>query len=266
MKLNLSQFLFTLNPSYLMDYIKHFNQQASNYLLFRPHYPSTLFNYLFTLVDNYNCAWDCGTGNGQAAVALAKRFDQVVATDISQAQLAVAPKHKNIQYLCCPAENTSIRAHSIDLVTIAQALHWFNFDLFYNEVRRVCKPTSIIAAWCYSLGKFDTEIDKIINKLYFDILGDEYWPSERHYVDDEYLSIPFPFVKITTPDFVIEKKLDFAQLIGYLNTWSAVKEYQTRKQTNPINLIFKELESVWSEPQRSYLMRWPLHLLVGKLI
>lgn len=248
-----------------MDYIKHFNQQSDNYLLFRPNYPNALFEYLFSLVETPNCVWDCGTGNGQAAVALAKGFEQVIATDINQAQLDVAPKLNTIRYICCEAEKTPIKGNSVDLITIAQALHWFNFNLFYKEVRRVSKTSGLIAAWCYSLGKFDTAVDSIITALYMDILGDEYWPAERRYIDEEYLTIPFPFNKIATPVFVIEKQMDFSQLLGYLQTWSAVKEYQKRKQVNPINLVFKELESAWGEPQINYTMRWPLHLLVGHI-
>jgi SAM-dependent methyltransferase len=247
-----------------MDYIKHFNEQSKDYLLFRPNYPSALYDYLFTLVKTAHCAWDCGTGNGQVAVALAKRFAQVIATDINQTQIDVAPKPKNIRYICCPAENTPIAANSVELITIAQALHWFDFDFFYQEVRRVSKSSGVIAAWCYDLGKFTrTAIDNMIAKLFKDILGDEYWPSERRYVDEKYLTIPFPFAKIAAPPFIAEKNMNFSQLIGYLNTWSAVKEYQLRNRINPIDLIINELESAWGTPQQIYTMHWSLHLLVG---
>ena len=246
-----------------MDYIKHFNQQTKSYLQFRPDYPESLYEYLSSLVQDKSCAWDCGTGNGQAAVALAKHFELVIATDISQAQLKVAPKNKAIRYLCCAAENTPIATQSIDLITIAQALHWFNFDLFYQEVQRVSKPGGCIAAWCYSLGKINPDLDCLIDRLYSNILGDDYWPKERRYIDEAYRTIPFPFEKIRTADFIIEKSLDFNQFIGYLNTWSAVKEYQQRNHSNPINLILKELEAVWGKPKIQHRIQWPLHLLAG---
>ena len=248
-----------------MDYIKHFNQQSASYLLFRPDYPEALFAYLLNFVNTPHRVWDCGTGNGQAAVALANYFEQVIATDISQAQLDVAPKHTKIRYLCCAAEKTSIKDNSVDLIVIAQALHWFNFDSFYQEVHRVGKKTGLIAAWCYSLGKFDSVVDNIINTLYSDILGDDYWPAERRYIDEQYQTIPFPFTKIKTPDFSIEKKMGFAQLLGYLQTWSAVKEYQKRNHINPLNLVFKELELAWGDLQHQYTIQWPLHLLVGRI-
>ncbi|CEG60643.1 class I SAM-dependent methyltransferase [Legionella micdadei] len=249
----------------MKDYIKHFNQQSENYLLFRPNYPAVLYDYLVHLVKDHQSAWDCGTGNGQAAVALAAYFDQVIATDINRAQLELAPKNEKIHYLCCLAESTPILDNSIDLITVAQALHWFNFDLFYDEVRRVGKPAGVIAAWCYSLGKFNSSLDEIIAKLYRDILGDNYWPAERHYIDEEYRTIPFPFKKRELASFTIEKEMGFSQLLGYLNTWSAIKEYQFRNQVNPINLIFKELEAAWGKLDKRHRMHWPLHLLVGSI-
>lgn len=246
-----------------MDYIKHFNQQTENYLLYRPRYPEALYHYLLGLVAKPHCVWDCGTGNGQAAIALAQYFDQVIATDINQQQLDVATQHAKVSYCCCPAESTTIPDESVDLITVGQALHWFNFDLFYQEVRRVSKPKAVIAAWCYSLGKINNTIDKVINKLYLEILGDEYWPRERHYIDENYQTIPFPFAKILTPPFTIEKDLNFAQLLGYLTTWSAVKEYQERKQINPLSLIVSELSEAWGNPEQRYIMHWPIHLLAA---
>ncbi len=248
-----------------MDYIKHFSEQSENYLLYRPTYPDALYSYLSELVDEHESAWDCGTGSGQAAVALAKHFTQVIATDINQAQFDVAKKNEKIRYICCPAENTPILPNSVDLITVAQALHWFNFTLFYKEVSRVSKPTGIIAAWCYSLGYFESTVDVAITRLYRDILGDDYWPVERRYIDEGYQTIPFPFTKIPSPSFLIEKEMDFAQLLGYLSTWSAVKEYQQRNGVNPLNLVYKELELAWGKPKQVYTMRWPLHLLVGSV-
>lgn len=249
----------------MKDYIKHFNQQSENYLLFRPTYPAALYDYLVSLVKEHQNVWDCGTGNGQAAVVLAHYFDQVIATDINHAQLEAAPKNKKIRYLCCPAESTPILDHSIDLITVAQALHWFNFDAFYDEVRRVGKSSAVIAAWCYSLGQFHSPLDEIISKLYRDILGDNYWPAERRYIDEEYRTIPFPFNKMTPPSLTIEKDLNFSEFIGYLNTWSAVKEYQLKNQVNPINFIFKALEATWGKLEQRYTMHWPLHLLIGSI-
>ncbi|MBA2652915.1 MAG: methyltransferase domain-containing protein [Tatlockia sp.] len=248
-----------------MDYIKHFNQNPENYLRFRPDYPTALYDYLAKLVKENTCVWDCGTGNGQAALALTKHFDQVIATDINPQPLYLAPKSAKINYLCCSAEKMPIRDKSFDLITIAQALHWFNIDSFYQELRRVSKDSAVIAAWCYSLGKFNFEVDEVILNLYDGILGKVYWPHQRSYIDEEYRTIPFPFAKITSPSFCIEKEMNLPELLGYLNTWSAVKEYELRSKLNPINLVAQELARAWGEPLRKHKMVWPLHLLLGTL-
>lgn len=249
-----------------MHYVDHFGEKSSDYKQYRPDYPPELYRYLAKLTSKHELAWDCGTGNGQAAVHLSRYFNQVVGSDISQTQLDVAEKRENINYYCWPAETTGLTKGTVDLVTIAQALHWFNLDSFYNEVRRVTRQNSIIAAWCYSLGTINEDIDFLIKRLYSEILGNTYWPKERHYIDEEYQTINFPFKKIETPDFIIERKMDLTQLLGYLDTWSAVKEYQQINNDNPINLIFPELQMVWGEPATEHLMTWPIHLLAGYIV
>lgn len=246
-----------------MAYIDHFAEKSNQYLVFRPDYPTILFDYLASLVKEHDLAWDCGTGNGQAAFALANYFTKVVATDINQEQLTVAPKKNNISYVCCPAEKTQILNNSVDLITVAQALHWFDFSAFYTEVQRVAKPEGVFAAWCYSLGSINSKIDSLIKKLYVEILGDTYWPAARKYIDEKYITIPFPFVKLATPQFYIKKSLDYSELLGYLQTWSAVKEYQRRVQQNPIDLILDDLKKAWGDQQKEQVMHWPIHLLVG---
>lgn len=248
-----------------MSYMDHFGKQSSAYLQFRPDYPDKLYHYLSTVAFEHQLAWDCGTGNGQAAIKLADHFTKVVGSDLNQKQLDVALKKANIDYHCWPAGKTEFKNHSVDLITVAQALHWFKFDEFYREVRRVSKDNGIIAAWCYPLGKINEEVDVVIKKLYANILGNAYWPKERHYIDDGYQTIPFPFHKIQPPNFIIEKPMDFTQLMGYLNTWSAVKEYQRINQDNPINLIYHELQTAWGDPSKHHTMQWPIHLLVGKV-
>ncbi|WP_298625283.1 class I SAM-dependent methyltransferase [uncultured Legionella sp.] len=247
------------------EYVGHFNQNSDQYLLCRPDYPEALFDYLAQLVDPNVIVWDCGTGNGQAAKALAERFSRVIATDINQAQLDMAIKAANIDYICTPVEKAPIQSHSIGLITVAQALHWFDFSLFYNEVKRVSVANGIIAAWCYSLGVFNNLIDAPIKKLYYEILGNEFWPKERFYIDEQYQTIPFPFTLLNAPEFQIRKRLDFSQLIGYLSTWSAVKEFQKRQQKNPIELVFDELESQWGEPDLAHEIVWPVHCLIGRV-
>ncbi len=249
----------------MSTHIQHFAKNSADYKQFRPDYPEALFTYLESLVPDKQLAWDCGTGNGQAAVALAKRFNQVIASDISQEQLNMAPKVPNINYHCWPAQKTTLPDHSVDLITIAQALHWFDLDNFYQEVNRVAKKDAVIAAWCYSLGNISSTIDPILRKLYVNILGAKYWPKERKYVEEEYCTILFPFTRISPPAFVIHKTLNYEQLLGYLGTWSAVKEYETQKQQNPIDRISGDLKAAWGDPLSPKTMVWPIHLIVGKI-
>ena len=246
-------------------YKEHFNNQSHDYLNFRPDYPAPLYDYLTSLLNNHDLVWDVGTGNGQAAKSLSDHFKKVIASDCSQSQLDVAYQSDNIEYYCWPADQTALHDHSTDLITVAQALHWFDLDRFYQEVRRVCKPTGLLAVWCYSLATLDLNVNHLIKHLYTDILGD-YWPDLRRFLDQEYKTIPFPFKKKLTPRFIIERQFNLEQLLGYLNTWSAVKEYAYRNQkVNPISFIEKELSESWGDPTNVHRISWPIHLLVGSM-
>jgi SAM-dependent methyltransferase len=246
-----------------VGYIDHFGEQSKNYLHFRPNYPHELYVYLASLVNEHMLAWDAGTGNGQAAIQLAEYFDEVIATDINRAQIDAAFLKDNVCYEVCPSEKTDLKDSSVDLITVAQALHWFDLDRFYQEVRRVAKPQGIFAAWAYSLGSINDEVDHQIKKLYEEILGENYWAKERKWIDQKYQTIPFPFTTIETPDFIIEKELNFNELIGYLNTWSGVKEYKKQNEKDPIKFIHQDLSDAWGSLTIVRTMTWPIHLLVG---
>ncbi len=252
----------------LDHYLKHFAEQSGDYFRFRPDYPDSLYQYIVSLTKEQELAWDVGTGNGQAAFKLAQYFKKVIGSDLNQEQLDVALKKDNILYKVWSAEKTEIQNGTVDLVTVAQALHWFPLDAFYQEVKRVSKKNGIIAIWAYSLAKITPALDKITSKLYSEILGDRYWPKERKYIDEGYRNIPFPFKEIdhnSSPKFIIEKNYDFNQFLGYLHTWSAVKEFQKRNQQNPIDLILKDLTEAWGDPNKQILIQWPLHLRVGEV-
>lgn len=195
----------------------NFSTQANVYAQYRPGYPKELFAYILSFVKEKHFAWDCGTGNGQSALQLSGNFKKVFATDISQKQLDNAAAKENIIYALEPAEKTSLADRSVDLITVAQAIHWFKFDAFYTEVKRVAKPGAVMAVWTYSLLKISGEIDKIINAYHFSTLKN-YWDPERKYVDDGYATIPFPFTEIKTPAFNIELNWSLNELEGYLNT------------------------------------------------
>lgn len=242
-----------------MSYLDHFSDESEKYLEFRPNYPQALFDFLIGIVKVHDLAWDCATGNGQAAFELSKYFKRVVATDLNQAQLNVALQNSNIDYRCEKAEETSLADKSVDLITVAQALHWFYLDDFYKEAKRVLKPKGIIAVWCYPLCAITPEIDKVVKKLYSEIL---WWPTEREYIDNEYRTIPFPFEEIPSPAFEITKTCNLEEFVHYLETWSAIKEYLKRHKVDPLTLIMDDLEEAWGLGTTHQVV-WPIHVRLG---
>jgi SAM-dependent methyltransferase len=222
----------------------NFSQQAAIYAAFRPTYPPELFQYLYTLISNRQCAWDCGTGNGQVAAALADHFDKVYATDISEKQIARAVQKPNIFYSVQRAEQTSFNDNQFGLVTVAQAIHWFKFDEFYDEVKRTLKPGGILAVIGYGLMETSGELNDVIRHFYKNVVG-PYWDVERSYIDEEYTTIPFPFEEVSTPDFAMEYDWNIDQLTGYLSTWSSVQHYINKNNTDPLTLVSEQLKQAW---------------------
>ena len=219
----------------------NFSTKSSDYARYRPIYPPEVFEFLNSLLAGKQNAWDCGTGNGQVAVELAKIFRNVYATDISEQQLKNAVQKENIMYSQQSAEETDFEDNYFDLVSVAQAIHWFDFEKFYSEVKRTLKPGGIIAVLGYGLFKADEETEKVILDLYNNLTG-PYWDPERKYLDENYKTIPFPFKEVTVPTFEQRLVWNFDQLTGYLKTWSAVKHYEKAKGENPVDLISAELK------------------------
>ncbi len=234
------------------------------YAKYRPTYPDELFLFLMAQVRNSESAWDCGTGNGQVAVQLASYFKHVYGTDISQSQLDNAVKLPNITYSKQPAEHTDIADRSFDLIVVAQAIHWFKFNEFYAEVKRTLKPDGILAVLGYGLISITPEVDIVVNKLYTDIIG-PYWDKERGYIDENYQTIPFPFEEVECPQFVITQQWAVEHLVGYLETWSAVKHYQKQNGHNPVDLIKSELITAWGNVTERQIT-FPILFRVGKMI
>ena len=240
----------------------NFSKQSVGYAQYRPVYPQQLYDFILSNVTNKQTAWDCGTGNGQAAKELAKVFDKVYATDISQKQIENAVKGNNIFYSVQQAEQTSFPDNSFDLITVAQALHWFRFDDFYKEIKRVAKPAAVFAAWTYSLLRISKEIDMRIEDHHFNTL-ENYWDAERKYVDEEYRNIPFPFTKINTPFFSIEYEWTTEELEGYLNTWSGLQKFIAANQYNPVDELMIRIKSFWEQEKMK--ISFPIHLLMGRV-
>jgi SAM-dependent methyltransferase len=237
----------------------HFSGHADQYEAFRPNYPAALFKYVSSLCDLHELAWDCATGNGQAAVELAPHFRKVVATDASAKQIEQARLRDNIEYLVAPADRAPLRDASVDLVTVAQALHWFDLPSFYAEVRRVARLGGILAVWCYELHTISPAIDAVVSRLYSDIVG-AYWPPERRLVEEGYATLPFPFDELKPPSFQMTHDWDLAHLLGYVDSWSATQRYRAQTGKDPRDLVRSELEAAWGEPNKSRTVTWPLRV------
>lgn len=243
----------------------HFSGHAHQYSHARPTYPDELFRYLASLVKEHDLAWDCATGNGQAAVKLAAYFKNVIASDGSQTQLDETTPQKNIEYRLALAEESGLQAHSVDLITVAQAVHWFDFDAFYAEAKRVLKPKGIIAVWCYTLFYTDRpEFNALLNTFYKGITQ-PFWPPERKYLDDNYAFLPFPFKEVKNiSTFSIVNHWSIQQMIEYLQTWSGVKGYEKEKKENPVNNWFiPRLNAIIPDRETVLKMTFPLVLKVG---
>lgn len=240
----------------------NFSTQAAAYAIYRPTYPQELYDYLFSLVKNKDMAWDCATGNGQVARILAQHFKTVYATDISEKQLTQALKLPNIVYRVESSDQANVPDNNFDLITVAQAIHWFNFDAFYAEVKRTLKPDGVLVVIGYGVMFIDKKVDKVVHKLYEDILG-KYWDPERRYIEEGYKTIPFPFEEIATPHFQIKTTWNFNQMIGYLNTWSSLQHYKKANDRNPLEYMFTELKEAWGSDDVKD-VHFPILLRVGK--
>ena len=241
----------------------HFSGHSSNYKKYRPVYPVELYQYLSGLCDSHQHAWDAGTGNGQCALKLVEYFDHVLATDPSANQIKDAVAHDRIEYHVSKAENCPASTNSLDLVTVAQAIHWFDFELFFNEVKSVLKPNGILAFWTYTLATISPEVDAITNYFYRDVVG-KYWPIERSFVEDKYKGISIPFDEIETPSFEIKINYNMQDYLAYLGTWSAVKNFNKDHHSDPIDLINSRMSDAWGNAKEQRIVTWPIHLRAGR--
>nr|WP_210413837.1 class I SAM-dependent methyltransferase [Luteithermobacter gelatinilyticus] len=249
----------------MVNFKDHFSRQSGAYRQYRPAYPPELFAYLAGLVTIKERAWDCGCGTGQAARGLAEHFRKVMATDGSAEQIRHAAGPDNIEFRVARAEQSGLDSDSVDLVTVAQALHWFDLEAFYAEVKRVVKPDGVIAVWSYGLLGVFAELDREILRLYEDILG-AYWPEERRLVEEGYASLPFPFQEeADIPGFAMRARWTFDQLMGYFSSWSAVQRYQEKAGHSPLALIEEDMRRVWGNVSQARNISWPLKLRIGRL-
>lgn len=249
----------------MKPFTDHFSHLAASYAQFRPQYPSALYDWVAAQCSATGRAWDCACGSGQATLALAERFDAVIATDASAEQVAAAPPHLRVTYAVAPAEASGIAAASIDCIAVAQALHWFDLGRFYAEVRRVAKPGALVAAWTYDvLHVGDAAIDAIVQEFYEGTLG-EYWPAERRHVERRYADLPFPFDELTPPPLEMIAPWSLPHLIGMFASWSAVGRYRKATGHDPLPDVTQALAEKWGDPATERRIAWGLWMRAGRV-
>jgi ubiquinone/menaquinone biosynthesis C-methylase UbiE len=241
----------------------NFSVQADLYAQYRPDYPQELYDLLLINTPNSEFAWDCATGNGQVAVVLANFFEKIEATDISQKQLDKAPPHPNITYSVCPAEKTPFPGHIFDLVTVAQALHWFKFDDFFKELKRVAKPNATVAFWGYEVNHVSPEVDAIVDDFYNNIVG-PYWDSERKHIENRYADVKFSLNDLKDYEFSMQKHWSFEQYVGYYNTWSSVQHFIKVNDYNPVEQLAEKMKEFWPDNEVKT-VTFPVFLKIGKV-
>lgn len=242
----------------------HFAPVAASYAGFRPTYPAPLFAWLAQIVAAHELAWDCAAGSGQASRDLAAYFTRVVATDASRAQIEAAGPHPGIEFRVAAAEASGLPDASVDLITVAQALHWFDLDHFYAEASRVLKPGGVLAVWTYGVLALEgKEIDTCVQTFYHETVG-PYWPPERRHVESGYRTLPFPFAEMSSPGFNMETLWTLPELLGYFRSWSASGRYIAEQGIDPVDALAELLVPLWGPSDRSRRVSWPLSLRVGR--
>ena len=187
-------------------------------------------------------------------------FDRVIATDASETQIANAQSRESIDYRVAPAENSGIQSETVDLIMVAQALHWFDLDRFYAEARRVLKNNGVFAASAYNLLNIESAIDLVVNRYYYKVVG-PFWPPERKLVE-QFADLPFPFSEIDSPKFEMTAQWNLDHLLGY-QTWSSTKRFIAAHASNSLEQIIDELRAAWGDSQQARNVTWPLVLRIG---
>lgn len=245
-----------------MQPLDRFSGHADLYAQYRIDYPPDLYDFIFSFTNKRQTAWDCATGNGQVAGALAEVFERVDATDISDTQLALAVQKPTIHYQLSPAEQTPFADHSFDLITVAQALHWFDTSVFHQEVHRVAKPGAVIAEWGYGLVQLNDTLDPIMLDFYRNRIG-PYWDPQRQFIDNAYATLLFPFADAQRANFTARRTWSLERFMNYLRTWSAVRQYIHENEEDPVTGLGEELRPLWGDGERE--VRFPIFLRIGRV-
>ncbi len=240
-----------------------FSAQAAIYKKYRPVYPKGLYDVILNTTKGRGVCWDCATGNGQVANVLSDHFDAVFATDLSENQIKQAPQKSNITYSVSRAESTTFSDKQFDLITVAQAMHWFDFDAFGKEANRVLRDDGCICIWGYGPLKVEGEAGKLVDKFYKDIIG-SYWDPERKHIDEGYKNVDLHFKSVELNNkMAIEENWTIEQLQGYFDSWSSVQNYIEKNSSNPVPEIMEEIKSVWGSSEKLK-VTLPIFLKIGK--
>jgi SAM-dependent methyltransferase len=241
-----------------------FGLDAGAYRAFRPTYPAALYDWLAELCQRRVVALDCATGNGQAAFGLAGHFDRVVATDTDAAQIASATAHERIEYIVVSAEDLPADLGQFDLITIAQGAHWFDLDVFYEQVRPLMAPRAIIAIWGYSYCSIDSDIDALLEEFIVNAV-DPYWAHGNRVIMDHYRTIPFPWDEIEAPPFIMRELWDRDAFFGFVRTWSAYKGLLAAGSPDPLIALSQSLDArgLWPTSVKRQ-VNFDIHMRVGR--
>lgn len=257
----------------------HFSERAPGYAVYRPVYPRTVVDCLANLAFGNSSTqgpqarssapqgivWEAGCGSGQLTLILAERFRAIIATDASADQIARAPRREGIEYRVARSEESGLDDSSVDLAVAAQAAHWFDLDGYYREVRRVVRPGGLIAFIVYGLHSVgDPIIDRIMKQFYGQTL-EGYWPPQRRWVEEEYQNLAFPFSELSVPRFEMTAEWNLDEMLGYVETWSAVGVMIKAKGRGLMDAFRLEMERSWGTPLQERIIRWPLVLRVGRI-
>ncbi len=240
----------------------NFSKHAATYARYRPTYPAALFEHLAGAAPGRELAWDCGCGNGQCALALAKHFQRVVASDGSRRQLEHARRHRRVHYRVALAEASGLPSRSVDLITVAQALHWFDLPRFYTEARRVLKPGGLFAAWCYDLTVISPRIDSLLARYHRRTMK-PFWSSRVRLANNHYRNIPFPFRELEAPSFTAEACWNLEEVMGYLMSWSSTQRFLDVRGYSPTDTLREKIHAAWGDPSSRRRVLWPLYLRLG---
>lgn len=237
-----------------------FSADPAHYAAVRPAYPEALIDWVAQAAPARERVWDCGTGNGQAAVQLAERFTQVEASDLSAAQIAHAKAHPRVRYLAQPAEATDYPDQAFDAVCVAQALHWFDMARFTPELDRVLRPGGLFAAWGYDGFSVSPSFDAVLRSTVLDVV-DAFWAPQNRLLWEGYRSVPLPYPDIAVPRIHMPVRADLAGVIAYLKSWSAVRLYSEAHSDAFLHAAAAAMLPVWgSAPDQVQVLDFRFHL------